>query len=274
MWRTHYILILVVILTFSISCKEDKSSIINKTQLDKTKFYDVVIMAGQSNMVGLGDLKELENDTLPNNIVYINHGTDTEFNILTNTFGPEISLSQYLNKRFPNRNFILIKYAIGGSSIKDWVDIDGLNRDNNQSTGHLLDELKSFTDDILNGYNHRVCALLWSQGETDATSETLSRDYEAYFMQLISQTRSKFNNNNLPIIYTELSAKAVKPNAKEILNTSLLRISKTIPHTYYTRTNDLKLQSDSLHYSESALLKLGKRFGTILENVLVIERDN
>jgi hypothetical protein len=271
MLRTNYILLLVILSILSFSCKKDSPTLQNHTILDPSKQYDVIIMAGQSNMVGLGKLEELVNDTIPNNVVYFNHGTDTEFKVLESTFGPEVSLSQYLKNRFPERNFILVKYAIGGSSIKDWIS---LNEENNIKSSPLFDKLIDYTEENLKGQKYQVRALLWSQGETEALSDELSLNYGNYFSKLIEKFRLNFNDNNLPVIYTEISAKAVKPSAKEILNKSLFNISKTIHKTYFTRTKDLKLKSDSLHYSNSALLKLGERFGTILENVLVLERDN
>jgi Carbohydrate esterase, sialic acid-specific acetylesterase len=271
MLRFNNILLLVFISTFSLSCKKNNPSLKNQSVLNPSKQYDVIIMAGQSNMVGLGKIEMLKNDTIPDNVIYFNHGTDTDYKVLESTFGPEVSLSQYLKNRFPERNFILVKYAIGGSSIKDWVT---LNSEKEETSSLLLEKLFNYTRERLKDQNYRIRALLWSQGETEALSDELSLNYGNYFTKLIEQFRLNFNNKDLPIIYTEISAKAVKPSAKEILNTSLFNISKTIPNTYFTRTNDLKLQSDSLHYSNSALLKLGERFGTILENVLVLERDN
>lgn len=272
--RSYNLFLTLIFLAILASCTEQKPLLKYQTELDPNKSYDVIIMAGQSNMVGLGDVTTLENDSLPDNIIYINHGTDTNLDILHNTFGPEVSLSQYLSRRFPKRDFILLKYAIGGSSIQDWLDLTLPKNTKKKISKKYLSKLNTFTEENLKGINHKVIALLWTQGETDAMSEELSLAYERYFSQLITDFREAQKNKNLPVIYSEVSATEVNAKAKQLLNKSLLKISKTIPNTYFTRTNDLKMQSDNLHYTESSLLILGERFGTILENVIVLERDN
>ncbi len=253
-----------------VSCNQVDPQLHYKTELDPSKEYHVILMAGQSNMVGLGDIKKLKNDTLPDNIIYFNHGTNTNLEVLHHTFGPEVGLSKYLNKYFPDLNFVLVKYAIGGSAIEEWVSLNTYET----ATTDYYSEFKAFSESKLKGFNTKITAFLWMQGETDILKLENSLAYERHFVNLITTVRKDFNDNSLPIIYGEVSSSTDVPEAKKILNNSQLNISKTLNDTYYIRTNDLEMNNDNVHFSDSALQEFGYRFGSVLENIIVLERDN
>jgi hypothetical protein len=264
------LLLTINFLILLMSCNQDKPRLHYKSELDALKKYHVILMAGQSNMVGLGDIKNLKNDTLPDNIVYFNHGTNTSLKVLHHNFGPEVGLSWYLNKHFPDLNFVLVKYAIGGSEIEEWVSIDP-----DEATSKLYySEFKAFSESKLKGFNTKITAFLWMQGEDDILKLKNSLAYERHFLNLITTIRKDFNDNSLPIIYGEVSSSTDIPEAKKILNNSQLNISKTINDTYYIRTSDLEMNVDNVHFSNAALQEFGNRFGSVLENIIVLERDN
>jgi hypothetical protein len=264
------LLLTITTLILLVSCNQGKPQLHYKTELDPSKEYHVILMAGQSNMVGLGDIKKLKNDTLPDNIIYFNHGTNTNLEVLHDTFGPEVGLSRYLNKHFPYLNFVLVKYAIGGSAIKEWVSVDPSET---QSKEYYSD-FKAFSKSKLKGFNTKITAFLWMQGETDIRKLENSLAYETHFEKLISRIRKDFNNDSLPIIYGEVSSSTKVPEAKRTLNNSQLNTSKTINNTYYITTSDLEMSNDNVHFSDSALQEFGSRFGAVLENIIVLERDN
>jgi hypothetical protein len=45
-------------------------------------------------------------------------------------------------------------------------------------------------------------------------------------------------------------------------------------NTFYIRTSDLEMDDDKVHFSDSALIEFGSRFGSVLENLIVLERNN
>jgi hypothetical protein len=112
------------------------------------------------------------------------------------------------------------------------------------------------------------------QGETDIRKLENSLDYEKHFEKLITTIRKDFNDDNLPIIYGEVSSSTNVPEAKRALNNSQLNTSKTIKDTYYIRTSDLEMNNDNVHFSDNALHEFGSRFGAVLKDIIVLEPDN
>ena len=103
--------ITILSLAILLGCAENQS---------KQEVYDVILMGGQSNMVGLAKQDTTQKWSFPN-ITY--HDFGFRFNLINpdDNLGPEVGLATELNKHFPDRKFILIKYAIGGASLLYWA---------------------------------------------------------------------------------------------------------------------------------------------------------
>ena len=125
---------------------------------------NVIILAGQSNAVGVGHNKYLPNhfdaktiqkfyDGYENVLInYFSHGIRSNGFVKTrvnctqaakDTLGPEVGIAKNLTKRYGNEKFFIIKYAFGGANLyKDWLS---------QSSGGLYDPNSSADkyDDIV-----------------------------------------------------------------------------------------------------------------------------
>ena len=266
--KSKFILAIKSLFLF-LSCNQDRQELNYSSDLNKNKTYHVVLMAGQSNMVGLGDVKDLDNYTLPENISYFNYSTNTHLKELSNyNFGPEVGLAQRLNQGFPDLNFIFIKFAIGGSSINEWLPSVESKIERKVDFGDLYGEFYKMVDDITKNHNTINLAFLWMQGETDARHESTSNDYETNFKSLISKVRNDFGDSNLPIVYGK-----VNPNIKNHKHLSTIqlaqkKINQSVANTYLINTETFNKQPDNVHYSSLGLLHLGKAYGDILSAIL------
>ena len=259
-----YSLVLVVLAS---SCKPDTFRLDYSNNLIKEKEYKLILLCGQSNMVGLGKIEQLSSVKLPENIVYFNFGTNTNLKILNNTFGPEVGISRALHIKFPDQDFIIIKFAIGGSSITDWAPNNNytwVEASRKRQFNGLYNELLSKVKNITDGYHTELIAFLWMQGEEDSSYIGLGKDYKRNFMNLINSLRQDFNNNKLPIIYGDINLPVQKYPAVNHVKKAQYSILHEIDNTYLIKTGDLEKEDDQLHFSSNGLLVLGKRFGNIL----------
>ena len=133
------------------------------------KKANVIILAGQSNAVGVGHAKYLpthfDQQTIQKfyngyeNVLinYFSHGIKSNGFVKTrvncteaakDTLGPEVGIARNLSKRFNNEKFFIIKYAFGGVNLhKDWLS---------KSSGGLYNPTASADkyDDILSVINN------------------------------------------------------------------------------------------------------------------------
>ncbi len=173
------------------------------------KTYDFYILAGQSNMEGLGlvtDLPDslsgihngvfiyhpnrLQDNASPEDIGYWEelrpgHGagfmTDGMHSFYSDKFGPELSFAIEMKKLSPTRNIAIFKYAKGGASIHPeaagdwgcWYPDSGSDVGINQwdHFKHQLRRALSVEDIDGDGEPDTLvpAGILWLQGESDAS---------------------------------------------------------------------------------------------------------
>lgn len=206
--------------------------------------YDVYIMAGQSNMSGLGSVTHL-----PNNIeakisqVEIFHGSsvadsaaplgigcwqtlrpghgfgfssDGLKNSYAQTFGPEIGFAQRILEINPGRKILLIKYSRVATSLdaKASMDIgywlpesDGKTNQFNHLIATIKRALETFKKQKQShNLNFNLKALLWMQGESDAAfTKSIAERYHSNLSQFIMRFRKELKRPHFPIIMGRIS---------------------------------------------------------------------
>ena len=107
----------------------------------------ILILAGQSNAVGVGHVQYLPKYYSPEKIAefeagypsvrinYFSHDKKSNGFVPTglncteqskNTLGPEVGMAEYLHGRYPDEEFFIIKCAVGGVSMwRDWLSPSG-----------------------------------------------------------------------------------------------------------------------------------------------------
>ena len=197
------------------------------------KRADIIILAGQSNAVGVGHLKclplhfteekinEYREGYENIKIKYYSHDKrggnfqKTTVNcteLSKDTLGPEVGIAEYLSEKYPKREFFIIKCAFGGTNLcNDWLSFssgashsyeetcDCAITNKKRTPGWCCNELIKIVGDGIEelknmGYDPNICAFCWMQGESDAGSrEILSRYIERYD-NLLKDFRSNFKD--------------------------------------------------------------------------------
>lgn len=258
----------LVAVTAGCASKDKNSSEADAAVKEEPKQY-VIIMGGQSNMVGSGRVADLDTVDIPHHIEYINRGMKVTFSQDSANFGPEVGLSQVLHQYFPDSNFILVKYAVGGSSLLDWApDYDSVQAaiTGNAHFGAMYDSLWKYVDQATSSTNKttEIVALLWMQGERDARIPEAGVDYYPRFKTFIERIRQDANRPNLPIIFGLANPDPARYAAVDTVQAAQKRIARETDHVWMIDTSDLDKWDDKVHYNSAGQLKLGQQFGRAL----------
>jgi hypothetical protein len=205
------------------------------------KIWNVYILAGQSNMDGLGLVSELPEALLgiqknvwiynPNRrddqqniddtgfweILREGHGsgfaTDGSQSYYSDKFGIELSFAKSLQELDSSQNILLIKYAKGGASIHQdagaewgsWTPDYTLGNGINQWTHfehHYRRAISQFDENSI----LIPSGILWLQGESDAShTKGIADDYLSNLQNLISRMRDLTGNQRIPVVIAQIS---------------------------------------------------------------------
>ena len=224
----------------------------------------LVLMGGQSNMVGLGKKEDLPTTELPEKIQYLDYGRNANLRKNNQRFGPEIGLSKKLTEQFPDQHFTFLKYAIGGASLLDWspdYSNEKAKITGNERFGNMFAAFFQKIDSLFQEGEYEPVALLWMQGERDARIPEAGKDYYQNFKNFITAVRHKIGNPNLPILVGEVNPPAERYLSLETVRTAQVQIAKELSNVFLIETDDLSKLEDDLHYDSEGQLLLGERFG-------------
>lgn len=253
------------------SCRSQTNIEYNK-KLDPTLKYYVILMGGQSNMRGQGRISDLGTAKFEN-ITYLDFGMSPSLKRDSKSFGPEVGLSKVLSKNFRDKNFILIKYAIGGSSMLDWSP--DYNPEKAKITGHpeygnMYNSLLQKVDSLTEGLNTQIVALTWAQGAADARVPEAGNEYYENFELFISSIRADLELPELPILFGITNPPKAKYPAVDTVRLAQRRINSNVKNTFLIEADDLEKRADNLHFSSNGQLEFGKRFGEQLIDIIDI----
>ncbi len=277
-----------------------KAPLIKEGMLTPGKAH-IIIMSGQSNMVGRAQNKYLEQTATAKqlaaykagyeNILIYYHSDHTwdgqkpeNVNIATDfvpvtmgqgydsvQFGPEIGLAEYLTEKFPGEKFYLIKCAYSGAGLFNCFT------SSSRYYTEILSRINIGINKLKNaGLEPEIFAFCWMQGETDAMYAEHAPNYLANQTDMV--------NRWLPI-YKKYAA----PNGIAFIDAG---ISNVPQWTYYKTINDAKVtfqkqgtnryyidtianglttlyeNNDTSHYDSQSKIKLGRLFGQMIEMYL------
>ena len=232
--RTIKLIFLFFSLSISISCAQE---------------YKVVIMLGQSNMVGAGRISDLNSiirsyptgirekisippyyiwEQVENNrnesqvwksLIAHKAPNNTIFQYLpafggkTSLHGSELGLAYHLKQNRPDTNFAFIKIAVGGTTLSnDWRS-PGSEQD---SGGYMFKRFKEGFNlameqahEAVEDATIEVAGILWMQGEQDAESESRAKAYQNNLTNFITKAREVVDNTNKDYIINN-------PNSPEV----------------------------------------------------------
>ncbi len=241
----------------------------------------VFVLAGQSNMVGLGVNSELpggEAGVVANTFIYYNDSIhpnpNTEqwlslsagFGVLADRFGPELKFGRQLQTYWPGRKIAIIKVAEGGTALHDrW---DAPNGDLYQL---MLSEVQTQLAGLSQTWRPQVMGFVWMQGESDAIDQSDALAYHDNLTDLLTSVRTEFDVEVLPTTMGLIAATDLWPRASIVRGATSL-VALEMGQMQEVETNDLpRHPADPAHYNTQGTLGLGQRFADTMLSLLPTE---
>jgi len=228
----------------------------------------VFILAGQSNMVGLGynsELSPADKTPVANTTLYYNDSVHPNpntlkwmplapgFGVQADRFGPELSFGRRLRELWPKPQLALIKVAEGGTALHDrWAAKNG------DLYKLLVSEVKQQLAVL--GAQAKLTGMIWMQGESDGTEAGHANAYQANLIAFVGALRQDLGVPSLPFTAGLISLRPEWPYATTVRAGTIAAIGALAPMNV-VETADLPTHaSDPVHYTSASNLTLGRRF--------------
>ncbi|MDD5392973.1 MAG: sialate O-acetylesterase [Thiothrix sp.] len=211
----------------------------------------LIIMAGQSNMMGRGTTYSLPDayKQTPKNISFFYQGRPhklAEFAF----FGPEVAFAHDVARAFPHDHIILVKQAVTGSFIKQWLPDGPLYNGLLRQVGFATDE-----------HPAKVDAFLWMQGESDARSNPQeAQQYGSRLEALVQRLRADTHAPQSLFILGQINPEHPAFLMTESVRQQQQQIQQELPNAMVISTDGLGKLPDRIHYDADGQIQLGKRF--------------
>jgi iduronate 2-sulfatase len=249
--------------------------------------FDVFIVAGQSNMDGRGNRKELTGEnsrlaaTQPDvQIYYANPITSPDpkkprFNSgwtvlapgfaippkYTNTlpseyFGPELSFGRQFADDHPSRHLALIKVTQGNTSLsKDWNPIGNyLYVTLTNTVVVAVHELKK------QGVDCKIRGVIWHQGESDVKGG--GEKYEKNLAFFIASLRRDLGLPELPFVIGEIAT-----NKEASFRAVQRKVAEDTRYTAFVSADGLETM-EGTHFKAMSVVELGRRYAVAVEKIM------
>jgi hypothetical protein len=242
------------------------------------------VLAGQSNMVGLGinsQLSPVDSSAVPSTYIYYNGGVHANpnsqswlslapgFGATQQNFGPELSFGRRLQEVWTDRNIAIIKIAEGGTQLSTrWLPPNG------DLYKRLISEVKAQINKLRSAGLHgdpQLAGFAWMQGEADACEQNPSSAYFANLTKLFLSIRGDLGVADLPI-----SAGWISPQGgwafSEAVRMATALVSVRLGQVASFDTIDLKtFPNDKAHFDSNSNIILGQRFANAIAAMLPLQ---
>ncbi len=251
---------------------------------------DLWILAGQSNMEGVGDLADVETPhplvhsfqsreqwapaeeplhwlgESPRAVHHVLWGqpvpAETPPRDLSRTKGAGLGLT--FAKTWADGTGVpvgLVPAAHGGTSMQQW-DPARKGQGGHSLYGATLERVRAVGGSL----GRRIAGILWYQGESDA-NPTDAALYESRMTELVQSFRTDLGQPDLPFYYVQLGGFVSDPFPESVSGWNRVRESQrtwqsTLPNIGMVSAIDCGLD-DGIHIDTSGLKSLGKRLAAI-----------
>lgn len=232
----------------------------------------VYFLAGQSNMVGQGQVSELGPPyNEPQTDVHYWNGTEwlslaPGFGADSEKFGPEVSFGRAVKDAYPDDEIYLIKYAVGGTTLyNDWSP-EGEGEGGPQYQQFMATTRAALANLEADGIDFKVCGMLWMQGETDA-DDRQGAAYEANLLAFIAHMREQFEVPAMPFIIARiLPFYGAETGDNTLVRTAQEDVADSDKAAAWFDTDDYELLNAG-HYGTEGLLRMGQDFFQSLQSL-------
>jgi hypothetical protein len=214
----------------------------------------IFLLAGQSNMVGYGNVSLLSGDvrSLPANVSIWQEDEWRPMKAEGKTFGPEISFAHALAVSLPKERIGIVKYAKGGTAIAEWSPTD---------PGSLYGGLmRKYRSARAAAPKSRPAAILWMQGEADAKQPDPASLYSGKLRDLVAASRDEVKEANCAFLCGQIN-----PSSETFPHVLAVRVAqadlpKQVRWFGLVSTDGLSKNPDNLHYDTAGQWELGRRY--------------
>ena len=264
------------------------------------KSVDVVLLGGQSNMQGIGQISALppaDRAPIPGAYFFIGNTFEalvpgkTKTSTRSGELGPEIGFARTMTQA--GHPVYLIKYHASGMPLhygwnrNKWeggppapgrVNFYPGTDANDPATGKLYRAMRQHFQRGLaaleaQGHTPVVRGFLWMQGEQDAKHETSATTYAASLKQLRDRLASDLKTDSLPLVFGQVLPHP-EPMARFTHRTEIRAqmaaadhrsgAPESIPLTRMVSTDTFSLKKDTVHYDGPGQIQLGKAMAEAL----------
>lgn len=272
-------------------------------------FVNVYLMAGQSNMQGLGTVSALTTDqkAAPANTYFWTGSTFQTFvpgvtytagnTPLTSRaeFGPEVAFAASMAS--PTESTYLIKSYRGGTALDaGWADQTyvggtGVGRYNFYAGTSATDPnrglsyismMSTFQTALQNivarGDTPVVKGMIWMQGEQDTKNSASAAAYAANLQLFVNRVRQDIGVADMPFVYGQAAPSGELPGETPVaayvyrdqLRASQASAASLITGSAMVSTDGYPTLSDHAHYTTAGQLRLGADFATAMKSLQAV----
>jgi hypothetical protein len=267
----------------------------------------VVLLAGQSNMEGAASFDQLDAadkarlEATADRVQMSNQGDKLgpvdswpsgwwEQKLgYRDVFGPEVFVAITLHERFPDQRFVLIKHAVGGTSLYGaWNPEWSLERSQRAEKGERKHRMKLFEEHIghtqrviedltRQGQAPQVMGLLWMQGENDAAEAYMAREYRDNLERLIAAYRTRMGLPDMPVVCGQINSTYGQfAEGPEMVRDAIARVTEADPVAAMVATSTQRPYEDfpkvdGTHYDAEGQKRLGTAMG---EKLIDLQSDS
>lgn len=226
--------------------------------------YDVVVLAGQSNMVGRGGPIITTYDQLDSRIYQWGNVSNTvtpavhpleHIGVVANQIGMGVDFAkEYANNRLEGkRKILLVPVAVGGTAFNTGYWVSG-------GAGHenAVAQTNAAMGGAGSGNNNRLVAILWHQGENDSAAGWNQTQYTAALTAMVDSFRTRMTgaDTTTPFIVGALLESRYNPAADPI-QLALADAPNYISYCSFVSSNGLTDKGDNLHFDAASLRAFG-----------------
>lgn len=240
-----------------------------------------VLIFGQSNAGSQGIVSQMSADNAPlaqpyANVPYVGqigqigppitnlalpYGPLQPYNGFSNVpqFGIELSMARDLDAAQPNR-WAVIKFNMGSTSLRySWNPTGAWP----SSTNNLFTQQISFVKQQIASYGWTIAALVWIQGEEDASVTTVAQQYGTLLPSFITTERAQLGlASDIPFVYGRLNI--LNPYTDGAAAVRAAQEATQGAHEIMVDQDPYPMLSSHIHYTSDGYVQLGHAYATAI----------
>ncbi|MDP7030115.1 MAG: sialate O-acetylesterase [Phycisphaerales bacterium] len=238
---------------------------------DVEDIVHVIVMAGQSNMVGGASVEDVDPVLQPwieempavpyrqwlNGSEHGQDAWDAHLQPRAIHFGPEMAFTHRLAEARPNHQIAIIKMAQNGTNLGCTWHPDGCGH-------HLYQMLKNITlywiEDLeRDGIEARLAGFVWVQGEADSTAAWAAASYYENLRDLVETLRIDLHRPELPFVAVRVHPRDIDYAYNPEVRAAMRTLSVEDPWVDSVGISDLALRDDDIHLAADSMVHAGIR---------------